>query len=259
MHVMDTILLEHFHGTTAVAGYRAVYPTAHLNTIIFASFGTLFTPLAARLFARGDSRGVDHLYWQTAIWIAVLSFPIFVTTFSLAEPVTLLLFGDAYRDSAVILAILSLGHYVNAATGMNGLTLKVYGKLKYVFILNLATLVVTIGVNLLLIPTYGALGAALGTTTTLIVHNFLKQAGVGAYTGVRFFDPRYLRVYALLGGTAVLLLLLQRALPAPLPVDLALAALASFVVLRGSGRLLDLETTIPELARVPLLAKLLGR
>lgn len=259
MHVMDTVLLERFHGTDAVAGYRAVYPAAHLNTLIFASFGTLFTPLAARMFARNDRAGIGHVYWQTAVWIAVLSFPIFVATFSLAGPVTVLLFGEAYRESAIILAILSLGYYVNAALGMNGLTLKVYGKLKYVFVLNLVTLVVTLGVNLILIPPLGALGAALGTTATLLVHNLLKQAGVGAFTGVRFFDPRYVRVYALIAGAALLLFGLQRALELPLAVDLALAALASFVVLRGSRRHLELGTTLPELARIPLLARLLGR
>jgi O-antigen/teichoic acid export membrane protein len=259
MHVMDTILLEHFHGTSAVAGYRAVYPAAHLNTLIFASFGTLFTPLAARMFARGDRAGIDHLYWQTAVWIAVLSFPIFVVTCSLAEPVTVLLFGEAYRDSAVILAILAVGQYANAATGMNGLTLKVYGKLGYVFVLNLLTLVVTVAVNWILIPPFGALGAAIGTTTTLLVHNLLKQAGVGIYTGVRFFDPHYLRVYALIAASAALLFGLQHWLPLPLPVELAFAALASLVVLRGNRRLLDVENTLPELARIPLLARLLGR
>jgi O-antigen/teichoic acid export membrane protein len=259
MHVMDTILLEHFHGTSAVAGYRAVYPAAHLNTLIFASFGTLFTPLAARMFARGDRAGIDHLYWQTAVWIAVLSFPIFAVTCSLAGPVTVLLFGDAYRDSAVILAILAVGQYANAATGMNGLTLKVYGKLRYVFGLNLATLGVTVAVNWVLIPPFGALGAAVGTSATLLVHNLLKQVGVGIYTGVRFFDPHYLRVYALIAASATGLFAVQRWLPLPLPVALGLAALASFVVLRGSRRLLDVEDTLPELARIPLLARLLGR
>ena len=37
------------------------------------------------------------------------------------------------------------------------------------------------------------------------------------------------------------------------------SAVASFVVLRGSRRLLDVEDTLPELARIPLLARLLGR
>jgi O-antigen/teichoic acid export membrane protein len=259
MHVMDTVLLERFHGTTGVAGYRAVYGAANLNALVFASFGTLFTPLAARMFARDDRAGIDNLYWQSAVWIAVLSFPVFLLTFSFAEPVTVLLFGDVYRDSALILAILALGQYANSAFGMNGLTLKVYGKLKYVFLLNLATLAVTVVVNLILIPPFGALGAAVGTTTTLLVHNVLKRAGVGMYTGVRFFDPRYLRVYGLIAGTAGLLFAVQRSHPMPLAVGLVLTALGSLVVLRGSRRLLDFETTLPELGRIPLLARLLGR
>jgi O-antigen/teichoic acid export membrane protein len=259
MHLMDTVMLERFRDTLAVGSFRAVQPAAHMNALVFASFGTLYTPLAARLFTRRDAEGIHHLYWQTAIWIAVLSFPVFAVTFSLAEPVTVLLFGAEYRESAAIMAILALGYYFNAALGMNGLTLKVYGRVGYVVLLNMLTVGVTVAANLLLIPRYGALGAAAGTTATLVFHNLLKQLGLRLHTDVRLFEPRYLRVYVVIAAAAMGLLLLRLYVTAPFALELAVAALASALVLRLSRHHLELDETMPELARLPLVARLLGR
>ncbi|MGH3035465.1 MAG: oligosaccharide flippase family protein, partial [Gaiellaceae bacterium] len=128
MNVSDAILLGHFGGTEDVAAFKVVWPAAHLNQVVMASFALLFTPLAARMFARNDREGINNLYWQTAIWIAVLSFPVFALTFSLAQPLTETLFGSRYADSATFLTLLSVGYYFNAALGFNGLTLKVYGR-----------------------------------------------------------------------------------------------------------------------------------
>jgi O-antigen/teichoic acid export membrane protein len=258
MHFMDTVLLERFHGTGAVAGFRAVQPTAHMNALVVASFGTLYTPLAARLFARGDRAGLSHLYWQTALWIAVLTFPVFALTFALAEPLCLLLFGATYRDSATVLAVLAVGYYFNAALGMNGLTLKVYAKVGTVVALNLAAVAVCLLAGLALIPAYGALGAALGTAATLVLHNVLKQLALGWHTGVRLLEAGVLRVYARIALASAGLLALVLGGDLPLPLELGAAALASLWVLRGSARHLELEETLPELGRVPGLVRLIG-
>ena len=81
--------------------------------------------------------------------MAVFSLPVFLLTFSLAEPITVLLFGERYAGSAAYLAILSLGMYFNAALGFNGLTLKVIGRVRYVVILNLFAAGANVALNLL--------------------------------------------------------------------------------------------------------------
>lgn len=258
MNSMDAVILERFHDVTEVAALRAVQPTALLNQLVIASFATLFTPLAARMFARNDREGINNLYWQNAIWIAIASFPVFALTFSLARPITLLLYGTRYEQSAIILALLSFGYYFNAALGQNGLTLKVYGKLRYIVTLNILAVVVNLGLNFLLIPPYGALGAAIGTTSTLIFHNILKQAGLRLGTGINLFDRHYLKVYLVISLSALGLFLIQVLTDAPVYVSLILAGLASLLVVRLNRHLLNVEQTFPELLRLPLMSKILG-
>ena len=196
----DAILLGWFRGADDVAAFRVVLPAAGLNQLVFSSFTLLFVPAASRLFARNDRDGVQDLYWQTAIWMAVISFPLFALTFSLAGDVTNTLYGDRYSGSALFLAMLSFAYYFNTALGFNGLTLRVYGAMRSIVLINVAAAVTNLVLNLVLIPLYGPLGAAIGTTTTLILHNVLKQVALNRTTGISPFDTRYARVYAVIAG-----------------------------------------------------------
>jgi O-antigen/teichoic acid export membrane protein len=258
MNTMDAVVLERSRGSVDVAALRAVDPTAVLNSLVISSFTVLFTPMAARMFARNDREGINNLYWQTAIWMAVMTFPIFALTFSLAQPITLLLYGSRYAQSAIILALLSLGYYFDAALGFNGLTLKVYGKVRYSVVINVLAGVFNLGAILVLIPRYGAVGAAIGTCSALIVHNILKQAGLRLGTGINLFEWRYFRVYLVIVLCAGGLLLFHAFISVPVYVSLALAALASAVVIGVNRKLLKIGQIFPEIQRLPFARRLFG-
>ncbi|MBK9715636.1 MAG: flippase [Kouleothrix sp.] len=265
MSSSDAVLLEHFRNTTEVAAFRVVQPAAVLNQFVLQSFTLLFTPIASRLFARNDREGINSLYWQTAIWVSMFSFPIFAMTFSLAHPLTVLLYGQRYEESAIILSLLSFGYYFNAALGFNGLTLKVYGKLKYIVAINIFAAVINVVINLLLIPRFGALGAACGTCGTMILHNILKQTGLRFGTGISLFEKRYLKVYISIAVGAAGLLLLQTVLPANyspkqpyIYISFAIAAAVAAVVVGINRKSLNIGQTFPELLKIPLVRRVFG-
>ena len=254
----SVVLLGHFAGAIEVAAYRAVYPTARLNQLVFWTFLLLFVPLATRMFARGDREGMRDAYWQTAAWLAVFSFPIFILTVPLAEPTTVTLFGERYRESAIVLALVSLGFYVNAALGYNAVTLQTYGKLRYIVTVNVVAGLTNVILCLALIPPYGAVGAAIANAVTLVLQNTLNQAGLAKGIGVPLFDWRYVRAYLVIVGMTVGVAAIQLGLSPPLVVSLGLAALASVVVFVANRGLLEMETTFPELLRVPLVRRLVA-
>ena len=110
----------------------------------------------------------------------------------------------------------------------------------------------------MLIPRYGALGAAIGTCCALLIHNVLKQTGLLFGTGISLFEWRYAKVYATIVGIAAALWAVQAATAVPAPVSLALAAVASLGVFRLNRHLLDVDNTFPELMRIPLVRKLIA-
>jgi O-antigen/teichoic acid export membrane protein len=259
MNTSDVLLLGHYRGTEAVGSLRVILPAAQVNMIVMGSFTLLFTPAAARLFARGDLKGISHLYWQTAAWIAVLSFPVFALTFSLSQPLTIALFGERYESSATYLTLLALAYYFNVALGFNGLTLKVFGKVRFVVLISVAAALANLALNFLLIPLYGALGAAIATSSTLILHNILKQWGLRRGTGISLFQREDAVVYVSIVVTATALLVLHWLLGPPLWLVLPLAAVASLIVVMSSRRSLRAGETFPELARFRIIRLIVGR
>jgi O-antigen/teichoic acid export membrane protein len=252
------LLLEYFRASTDVAEFRAVAPVAGLNLVVMQSFKLLYTPMAARLFATRDEAGINNLYWKTATWIALFSFPVFLVTFSLADLITVLLFGQQYAQSGILLALLSFGNYFNAALGFNSYTLRVYGRVKYIVLIDVLSAVLNLGLSLLLIPPYGALGAAIGTCVTSVIYNLLNHAGLLLGTGINLFERRYLMVYASILLSAAGLLLFASLAPVPMAVSLALSGVVSLALLRINRETLDVKSTFPELLRLPLVRPILG-
>ena len=258
LQTTDALILGHFWGAQAVAEYRVIQPLVNLNLIVYSSFTILYLPAASRLFARGERDGVAQLYWRTAIWMAVVSFPIFALTTSLAEPVTVALFEERYAGSATYLAILSLAAYLNVALGFNGLTLRVYGLVRYTVAINLIAAAASVALNLALIPVWGPLGAAVATAIALIGFNLLKQAGLRRGTGISTFDRRYAWVYGVIALATVAIGAVQLTLRPSLVPSLLLAAFASAVVLVSTRRALDVAGMFPEVLRLPFGRRIFG-
>lgn len=257
MASVGAIFLGLWAGVDEVAALRAVLPISLTLTYVLSSFGTLFVPLAARLYARDENEQVNRLYWQTAAWTAVFSFPVFALAFIFGEQLATLLFGDRYTSSGAILAALVVGHFFTASTGPNGQLLAVYGKVGYLLWTNLLAVAVNLALVVALIPTLGALGAALASSATLIVLNVVRQVGLARRTPVRAVDRRYAPVYVvLLSATGILFLIKVVASP-PLLLAIPLVMLASVGVLLVVRTRLDISETFPELARIPGLARLL--
>jgi O-antigen/teichoic acid export membrane protein len=151
------------------------------------------------------------------------------------------------------LLILSVGYFVQTASGFNGQTLKIHGLLRYTLAVDACAMIVNVGVNVLLIPKYGATGAAIGTTSTLVAHNTLKQIGMHRFTGIRLADRRFLRLLgvgaALLAGVVVV----DRLATPTLPVALVITALATAVLIRTAGGVLRIPDYFPATRGVPVL------
>jgi len=252
------VLLGYFRSTLDVAAYRAVQPVADLNTIVIQSFALLFMPTMARMFTRQDQEAIDDLYWQNAVWITVISFPIFLLTFSLAQPLTLLLFGERYADSGWIMAMLAFGYYFNAALGFNADTLRIHGRLRYTVIVDFVAMFISLVLSVILIPRYGATGAAIGTCGTLVLYNILNHVGLKFGTKINLFQWRYLRVYASIVLATLGLAILQKLLALPIYVGVILAGFISLGVLLMNRSVLNLEHTFPELLRFRLVQLLVA-
>jgi O-antigen/teichoic acid export membrane protein len=257
MHTGSVILLGMHGGTVAVAGYRAVFPAARLNQFVWQTFVTLFLPMSARLYERGDHSGLRRTYWSTALFLAVLTFPVFAMTTIFADVTTVTLFGERYADSAAVMLLLSVGYYFNVAVGFNAYTLQVYGRLRYLVVVNVAAAAFNLALCAVLVPGFGATGVAGANCITMVLQNVANQVALARSMGGGFIGRSYLSSYGLL-ALALAVLGVVRAGIDPGFVVAGIATGAVWVLtLLLLRRRLQLAQTFPELVKVPVLGRLL--
>jgi O-antigen/teichoic acid export membrane protein len=255
---LTVVLIQLLRTTEEVAEFRAVLPLAIQNLFVATSFRFIFTPGASRLFARDDRQALDDLYWQTAVWIAILTFPLFALCVAFGEPLSAFLFGERYRSAGVVLSIMAIGYYFNGSIGFNSLLLRVFGKVRYMVVTDMSTAVLGVVVSILLIRQFGAVGAAIGTTSILVLQNLLYQWGLRSRTTVHAFDRRYTRAYASIVIGVIALLIVNLLFRPSFPVAFLLTALVSLAVLGLNRHDLRILETYPELGRYGIVRRIFG-
>jgi len=169
------ILLGWLDNTVAAGTFRAALPLARLNELVTANFVLMFTPIVSRLFAQDRIGELAETHRRNTVWVKVLSFPIFATCVLLAGPLVVLMFGAEYAESADVLAVLAVGYFVQAAFGLNSRLLKVLGCLRRVLCLDLLAAVFALALCLVLIPRFGAIGAAYAVAASTAAHAVLRE------------------------------------------------------------------------------------
>ena len=251
------MILGYYFGLHEVAMLRVVVPAAAINGMIAVTAALLYLPAASKLFASRDSQGLNNLYWRTAAWIAVLSFPIFVLTFCFARPLTVFLYGGRYADSGILLAILSVGYYIDTVFGFNGLTLKAANRMGHLVACNVGAGVATVIFSFLLIPHYGALGAAIAVAASLSVLGILKQIAMARTMRISF-GREFVCLYGLLAAAIATLLFVRMLASKSVPSGALLATIIVASVFAAARKQLHISDSFPELARLPILRHLVA-
>ncbi len=195
---MDTLMLAEFRTSNEVGIYNAAYPLANSLLMVISSFGYLYLPLTSRLDADGERDEVRKIYRITTKWIYVLTFPAFVVFTVFPNDAVSIFFGADYASGGVALAILSIGFFTSAAAGRNRTTLAALGHTKPILGVDMLTLALNFIVNLLLIPTYGIVGAAIASSGAYVVRNFALNLVLWSKCDITPFSSYSNRTYLVL-------------------------------------------------------------
>jgi O-antigen/teichoic acid export membrane protein len=184
---------------------------------------TLFPIIAAARTA--DPARMRSLFQTSADYLALASFPLLAFTAAAAGPVVRLLFGDAFSDAAPALPVL-MGAFVLICFGYLAGNMIIVLDLQRRFIrYAVAGLVVNVGLNLALVPSYGFLAAAWVTAATEAVVLVLALRAVLDEMDFRPGVGRIVRSAVAAAGMGALVFGLREA-GVPLGVLVAAAAVA---------------------------------
>lgn len=182
-----TLFLGHLADTAAVGEYTVATRLVNLAVFVMAPISATFAPQFAHLHHRMETDQLALAYATSTSWIMRLSLPAFVVL--LVFPKELLgLFGADYVDAVAVTILLASGQLLTAASGPCGMLLNMCGKVRLNLINNLAVLALNIALNLLLIPPYGIVGAAIAWSGALAAVAVARLVEVRVVLGIHPFS-----------------------------------------------------------------------
>ncbi|WP_460774940.1 lipopolysaccharide biosynthesis protein [Nocardiopsis nanhaiensis] len=168
------VMVALLNGLTGAAVF-----TAATRVMVVGQFGTqavLYAaqPRFAELLADQDHARVRSLYQAGTSWLVCLTWPLYLSALVFA-PEVMRLFGAEYSAGAAVLIVVCAGQLAASALGMGDLILTMTGRTGLNLLNNVLSLLANIAVCVLLVPSYGAVGAAVALVASVLVRKLLPM------------------------------------------------------------------------------------
>lgn len=169
----DRYVLNLYSGLTIVGIYSAGYRFSELiNNFVLTPFGQAMSPT---LFEQYTKSMVEYKRIMGQIlkyyWLVILS--ITIVYFVFLKEVYMLFIGGEYLEGYNIIGIVLLGIIIGGAANLLSATLIMKEKTKYVFLFTSISVFLNIGLNFIIVPTYGMYGASIATLLSYILQFIL--------------------------------------------------------------------------------------
>ncbi|MEZ4700721.1 MAG: oligosaccharide flippase family protein [Rhodothermales bacterium] len=175
----DILLLGMLVDTTQGGIYQIASKVAGLLTIANVAANSILHPMVADLFAKKDDRELQRVVVVGANLVFVLGLVSGAVLF-FGAGLILPIFGEAYAAAGTLpLRILTVGVILNLLSGPGLLLLNMTGHQRDSMYIMGTAAAINVTLNLILIPRFGAAGAATATSLSIILWN--TAAAVMAY------------------------------------------------------------------------------
>jgi O-antigen/teichoic acid export membrane protein len=182
----DILILSLFVSPAEIALYFAASRILQLVAFVQYAAAAATTQQFSALNATGHHMALEALA-RTTTRLTFLAAAAAAVTIYLMAPFLLQLFGDGFVGAMPILAILMIGLIVQAFSGPAESVLNMSGHERTTALTYTAALLLNICLNLILIPAYGAVGAAIATALSLALASLTLTFAVRKHLGISVF------------------------------------------------------------------------
>jgi len=180
---VDIVVLGLMRSAHDVSLYAAADKGAAVVGAPLAAAQLALSPALARMWASKDIPGLAVALRRGGVMTTVAGVVI-IALLLVPGPWFLQLFGDAYRSSYGILAVLCIGQFVNVATGVVGSVLIMSNHERTVADINGMCLLLNIVLAIPCVYAWGAIGAAMATSIVMVVRNIALASSVRRLLGL---------------------------------------------------------------------------
>jgi len=181
----DMFMLGVLAAKKEVALYRVAYTGASLVVFMLASVNMVIGPHISRLHSSGDRERLQRMLRSSARFVLLAAFPVAAVFILFGKELLGFVYGAGYVGAYLPLVILCVGQLVNAGMGSVGLILNMSGNERETVKGVAVSTVVNVLLNIVLIPRYGSVGAAIATAVSIVIWNLLLFRAVWVRLGIR--------------------------------------------------------------------------
>jgi O-antigen/teichoic acid export membrane protein len=169
----ELLLLGWLSSLAAVGIYSAASRVQMVGAMFLQAAEMVAKPIISDLHHRGELLELHQIYQTLTRWSLAFILPYLLTVILFAEPL-LSIFGEEFKAGALVLIIVSIGTLVNAGTGICGALLVMTGHSRLTFLNSLSVMILHVLLNVILIPVWGVLGAAVATSLSVTTINLVR-------------------------------------------------------------------------------------
>lgn len=182
----SVLLLGILASPTEVGLYRVGLQVSDALGVVLFAVSAVIAPQIARFHAREDWASVQRLVVISHRAAAAALLPFTLLAVFYGEEMLVLILGADYQGASEALTILVLGKLFYATVGFSGIALSMLGRPGVAAVVTFSSLLVNILLGLLLVPDYGAIGAAISTALSLLIVNVVSLRWMRSRTGRGF-------------------------------------------------------------------------
>lgn len=168
----DVLLVAALSGPADAAIYTAATRFLVVGSLAIQAVQLTVSPQLSRMFARHDVDGARQIYYTSTLWTMTFSWPLYIVSAS-AVSLVIPVFGARYTAGASSVIVLSAAMLIATACGSVDAVLLMSGRSLLSLGNAVLTLAVNVGLDLVLIPRLGILGAATGWAISIALRNVL--------------------------------------------------------------------------------------
>ena len=183
---LDIILVSALVSPAEAALYGVATRFLVVGQLTNSALSQAAQPQLASLISRGDKVSANDLYRTTTGWVIIMNGPLYLVVAAFS-PLLLGIFGEQYTQAWPVTVALCVAAFIGNSVGMVDVMLSMAGRTTWNLMNALLALTVQVGLDLLLIPRYGAFGAALGWGASILTANLVPLTQLAVVDGLHPF------------------------------------------------------------------------
>lgn len=193
---IDVIMVNEFLGLSLTGIYTISFFFGTLILIPMRTMAKIGSVVIADAWKRNDKKTISEVYTRSSLTLTVAGLLFFIGIWGNIENVFHLV-GEEYRPGRYVIFFISLANLLDVYLGISTQIIvnsRYYRWLTYFLVILSALIIIT---NILLIPVYGIVGAALASFISKLIFNLLKYGFIFRRFGLQPFTSKHLVVTAL--------------------------------------------------------------